>query len=81
MVRLALVFSIGPKAVFYQLHVWIFPGRESVVLLLQDSLMSTLMKAPPYLFGGIGAAIAGGLFFGLALWLLRRVSGQQPHSA
>lgn len=82
LVTLALVFAIGPKAVFYQLHVWIFPEGNQWFFYYQDSLMSTLMKAP-YLFGGIGAAIvAGGLFlFGLALWLLHRVSGQQPHSA
>lgn len=80
-ITLVLVFAIGPKAVFYQLHVWIFPEGNQWFFYYQDSLMSTLMKAP-YLFGGIGAAIAAGgvLLFGLALWLLRRVSGQQPHS-
>ena len=78
---LVLVFAIGPKAIFYQLHVWIFPEGNQWFFYYQESLMSTLMKAP-YLFGGIGASIAAGglLLFVLLLWLLRRWPAQQPLS-
>jgi hypothetical protein len=66
------VLIIGPKEVFYQLHVWIFPDNHQWFFYYQESLMSTLMKAP-VLFGGIALAIiAGGvLFFALFVLLLR----------
>lgn len=65
------VLMIGPKAVFYQLHVWIFPDNHQWFFYYQESLMSTLMKAP-VLFGGIALAIIGGglLFFTLFVLLL-----------
>lgn len=68
-VVLVALFVIGPKEVFYQLHVWIFPADHQWFFYYQESLMSTLMKAP-YLFGGIGAAIAVGgvLIFAAFLW-------------
>ncbi|MAK91705.1 MAG: DUF1461 domain-containing protein [Oceanospirillaceae bacterium] len=53
----AVLLIAGPKEVFYQLHVWIFPDNHEWFFYYQDSLMSTLMKAP-FLFGGIAAAIA-----------------------
>lgn len=67
---------VGPKQVFYQLHVWIFPENHQWFFYYQDSLMSTLMKAPD-LFGGIAVAIgATGLLLFIALlwgisWLQR----------
>ena len=62
----ALVLLIaGPKAVFYQLHVWIFPDDHQWFFYYQESLMSTMMKAPD-LFGGIGATIG---FVGFGLYL------------
>ncbi len=79
----AVVLIVGPKEVFYQLHVWIFPDNHQWFFYYQDSLMSTLMKAP-VLFGGIALAIiAGGvLFFALFVlllrWLLRLRSGVVP---
>lgn len=68
------VLIIGPKAVFYQLHVWIFPDNHQWFFYYQESLMSTLMKAP-VLFGGIALTISGSglLFFTLLVLLLRRV--------
>jgi uncharacterized membrane protein len=36
----------GVKEVFYQLHTWIFPPENPWFFYYQDSLMSTLMKAP-----------------------------------
>ncbi len=67
----AVLLLAGPKAVFYQLHVWIFPDNHQWFFYYQDSLMSTLMKAP-VLFAGIGAAIAAGgiLIYAALLGLL-----------
>jgi len=75
---LALVLLIvGPTAVFYQLHVWIFPDDHQWFFYYQESLMSTMMKAPD-LFGGIGATIAlvGLLLFSLYLLIVRRLLGR-----
>lgn len=47
----------GPKAVFYQWHIWLFPSGNQWFFYWEDSLMSTLMKAPD-LFAGIAVAIA-----------------------
>ncbi|MDF1763961.1 MAG: DUF1461 domain-containing protein [Oleibacter sp.] len=57
----------GPKAVFYQMHIWIFPPGHPWFFYYQDSLMSTMMKAPD-LFGGIavGIVVPGLLLYGLA---------------
>ncbi|MDF1820935.1 MAG: DUF1461 domain-containing protein [Alcanivoracaceae bacterium] len=46
----------GPKAVFYQLHVALFPADNQWFFYWQESLMSTLMKAP-VLFAGIAVEI------------------------
>jgi len=41
-----LVMLIGPVKVFYSLHTWIFPPDHPWFFYYQDSLMTTLMKAP-----------------------------------
>lgn len=41
-----LVLAIGPKAVFYWLHEQVFPEGHQWFFYYQDSLMTTLMKAP-----------------------------------
>lgn len=51
-----LVFA-GPEAVFNTIHEWVFPPEHPWFFYWQESLMSTLMKAP-VLFGGIAAQIA-----------------------
>ena len=51
-----LVLVIGPRRVFYQFHVWVFPDEHQWFFYYQDSLMSTLMKAP-VLFGYIAAVL------------------------
>lgn len=57
MVSLAsAVFIVGPKDVFYQMHIWVFPDNHQWFFYYQDSLMSTMMKAPD-LFAGIAAQI------------------------
>jgi hypothetical protein len=38
------------------MHVWVFPADHQWFFYYQDSLMSTLMKAP-YLFGYIAVAL------------------------
>ncbi len=67
---LAMVLVIGPKEVFYQMHIWVFPDGHQWFFYYQESLMSTMMKAPD-LFGGIAIAIVTGalILFGLLLLL------------
>jgi hypothetical protein len=47
----------GPETVFNTLHEWIFPPEHPWFFYWQESLMSTLMKAPA-LFGGLAVQIA-----------------------
>lgn len=56
-----LLWLFGAKEVFYQLHIWIFPNNHQWFFYYQDSLMSTMMKAPD-LFGYIAIIL---LLFGL----------------
>ncbi len=53
-----LVLVIGRARCFYQFHVWIFPDDHQWFFYYQESLMSTLMKAP-VLFGYIAAVLVG----------------------
>lgn len=46
------VLTIGPVKVFYVLHIWLFPKDHQWFFYYQESLMSTMMKAPD-LFGWI----------------------------
>ena len=67
------VAFIGPREIFYQLHVMIFPEDHAWFFYYQDSLMSTLMKAPD-LFAGIAVQILGlgiVLFAAFYYYLLR----------
>lgn len=48
------VLLLGPETVFNQLHIWAFPDNHQWFFYYEDSLMSTMMKAP-YLFGYISA--------------------------
>mgnify|MGYP000005807103 CR=1 FL=1 len=65
----------GPTQIFYQFHLWLFPAENQWFFYWQDSLMSTLMKAP-VLFGGIAAVIALGalLLTPVLYWLGLRLS-------
>lgn len=54
----AILALLGPVEVFYGLHDLVFPPKHNWFFYYEDSLMTTLMKAPD-LFGVIGA-----------LWLL-----------
>lgn len=59
-----IVFIIGPTAVFYWLHVQVFPDGHQWFFYYQDSLMTTLMKAPD-IFAFIAALL---LLLLIALW-------------
>lgn len=50
------LFIIGPKASFHWLHKQIFSASDQWFFYYQDSLMTTIMKAPD-LFGFIGALL------------------------
>lgn len=60
-----LIISIGAKEVFYWLHVQIFPADHKWFFYYQDSLMTTLMKAPD-IFAFISILLVIEL---LALWI------------
>lgn len=59
-------FDVSDTGWFARLHEWVFPPGHQWFFYYQDSLMTTLMKAPD-LFGPIAAALAG---LTLALYLL-----------
>lgn len=48
------VLSLGPEKVFNQLHIWVFPDNHQWFFYYEESLMSTMMKAPD-LFAYIAA--------------------------
>lgn len=58
---IAVILIWGAEQVFYQLHIWIFPADHQWFFYYDESLMSTLMKAP-HLFAYIGASL-------LILWI------------
>lgn len=69
-----LVLLIGAHDVFYQLHVWVFPDEHKWFFYYEESLMSTMMKAPD-LFAYIAVlllVLAVALFI-LIMWLLRLI--------
>jgi hypothetical protein len=73
------VLVLGPRDVFYRLHEWVFPPDHQWFFYYQDSLMSTLMKAP-YLFGYIAVALVAlavvylALLFALSARATRRTA-------
>ncbi|HEX5515760.1 MAG TPA: DUF1461 domain-containing protein [Gammaproteobacteria bacterium] len=74
----AFTLAWGPEEVFNTLHTWVFPAGEQWFFYYQESLMTTLMKAPD-LFGAIAillllAALIYGaaIFAACRLWLLRQ---------
>ncbi|MDX1587898.1 MAG: DUF1461 domain-containing protein [Oleiphilaceae bacterium] len=71
-----LLVVLGPEKVFYTLHEWLFPPENPWFFYWEESLMSTLMKAP-VLFGGIAVMIAAvALPLVVAFyWLGQRVAG------
>ena len=49
-----LVLLLGPEKIFNQLHIWAFPEDNQWFFYYEESLMSTMMKAP-HLFAYISA--------------------------
>ena len=68
-----LLVVAGPRDVFYQMHIWVFPPEHQWFFYWEQSLMSCLMKAPD-LFGGIAVVLAG---IGLPVALLLYRTGLQ----
>lgn len=70
-----VVVVIGAKDVFYYLHTVIFPENHEWFFYYQDSLMTTLMKAP-LLFGPIAAVLVvlTLIWFALIWFGLRKLS-------
>lgn len=71
-----IVLLVGARRVFYWFHEWVFPPDHPWFFYYQDSLMSTMMKAPD-LFGAIAAVLlaVGLAVYALLLWLTRRAQG------
>lgn len=69
------VLAIGPRRVFYEFHDRVFPPENPWFFYYQDSLMTTMMKAPD-LFGAIAATLLalGLVFYMLLLLTARRLS-------
>lgn len=69
-----IIIVIGAKDVFYWLHVKIFPDDHQWFFYYQDSLMTTLMKAPD-IFAFIAALILSCWIFLWcgSLWLMTKV--------
>lgn len=69
-----IVLLIGAKTVFYWLHEQIFPDEHEWFFYYQDSLMTTLMKAPD-LFGFIAVVLVAIiiLMWGLSVWAMQKL--------
>ncbi len=72
-----LLALLGAEKVFYQLHVWVFPPEHPWFFFYEDSLMSTLMKAPDlFAYIAIALVVTAGLIFSLLLYTAQRVQTQ-----
>lgn len=69
-----LILLIGAHDVFYQLHVWAFPDDHKWFFFYEESLMSTMMKAPD-LFAYIAALLVAValVIFIIIMWVLRQL--------
>lgn len=68
-----VLLMFGPTKVFYWLHTLIFPKNHAWFFYYQDSLMSTLMKAPDlFAYIGIELVLLGGVLFTAQYFMLRR---------
>lgn len=68
------IMAIGAEKLFYQMHIWVFPDNHQWFFYYQDSLMSTMMKAPD-LFAYIAICLAALalVFFSLGLTLFKHL--------
>ncbi len=73
------ILALGLEKIFNQLHIWVFPDNHQWFFYYEESLMSTMMKAPD-LFGFI-AGIWGFLsvvFTMLIITLLTQLGRKKP---
>ena len=68
-VAVILIVVLGAKKFFYWLHTVVFPDNHQWFFYYEESLMSTLMKAPD-LFAPISVQL---LIVGIGIWLLHLV--------
>jgi hypothetical protein len=68
-VSVVLILLMGAKKFFYWLHTAVFPDNHQWFFYYEESLMSTLMKAPD-LFAPISIQL---LMLGIGLWLLHLI--------
>lgn len=75
LVGVLLVYAVGARRVFYAMHELVFPPENPWYFYYQDSLMSTMMKAPD-LFGAIASVlvVVGLLIYAALLSVARRAS-------
>lgn len=74
-----IIVAIGPKEVFRWLHEAVFPDDHQWFFFYQDSLMTTLMKAPDIFFaiGAAWAVIAAVIYLLISL-LFRVIDVKKP---
>ena len=73
------VLIIGPYEVFYTLHVWVFPDEHKWFFYYEESLMSTMMKAPDlFAYIAILLLVIAVPVFVLIMWLIRRIVLLKP---
>ena len=69
-----LVFALGPHNVFNQLHIWAFPVENKWFFYYEESLMSTLMKAPDlFAYIAVMLVLLALPLFILLMWLLKKL--------
>ncbi len=63
----------GAENIFYQMHVWVFPSENQWFFYYQDSLMSTMMKAPHiFAYIAVSLTILATAIFYLLLTIFQR---------
>ncbi len=74
----ALVVAWDAQAIFYALHTLVFPAEHQWFFYYQESLMTTLMKAPD-IFAAIAVLllVVAFVYCAMILWLISRVLEQE----
>lgn len=82
-VCLLLLLVFGAESIFNQMHLWVFPVGHPWYFYYEDSLMSTLMKAPDLFLAiaGLWAVLAGVLTIGLSYLINWLFVGRRPTSS
>jgi len=71
---IASVLAIGPEKVFNQLHVWVFPDNHQWFFYYEESIMSTMMKAPDLFAYIAGAWALSSVILSMILLMLLRLT-------